>query len=91
MKPGEGGQRHPAERATGLRQADRAAGRLFEVNIDRVTRDYRVPRYAALPRHEWEGAMRHFQLLPLAVASLSLGVSAGSTEGALVASARAAH
>ena len=35
--------------------------------------------------------MRHFQLLSLAVAPLSLGVSAGSMEGALIASAGAAH
>ena len=35
--------------------------------------------------------MRHFQLLPLAVASLSSGVFAGSTEGALIAGPGAAH
>ncbi len=35
--------------------------------------------------------MRHFQLLPIAIAPLSFGVSAGSTQGALVASAGAAH
>lgn len=35
--------------------------------------------------------MRHFQLLSLAVAPLSLGMSAGSVERALVASAGAAH
>ncbi len=35
--------------------------------------------------------MRHFQLLPLPVASLSFGVFAGSPEGALVASTGATH
>lgn len=35
--------------------------------------------------------MRHFQLPPLAVAPLSFGVFAGSTEGSLVACAGAAH
>jgi len=35
--------------------------------------------------------MRHISLLPLAVAPLSFGVFAGSAEGALVASAGAAH
>ena len=35
--------------------------------------------------------MRHFQLLPLAIAPLSFGVSAGSMQSALVASAGAAH
>ena len=35
--------------------------------------------------------MRHISLLPLAVAALSFGVFAGSAEGALVASAGAAH
>jgi len=35
--------------------------------------------------------MRHFPLLPLAVAPLSFGVSTGSMGGALIASAGAAH
>lgn len=35
--------------------------------------------------------MRHFQPLPLSVASLSVSVSAGSVERALIASAGAAH
>jgi hypothetical protein len=35
--------------------------------------------------------MRHFELLPLAVAPLSVGVFAGSMEGALVASTGAAR
>jgi hypothetical protein len=35
--------------------------------------------------------MRHFQVLPLAVAPLSFSVFAGSTVGALVASTGAAH
>jgi len=35
--------------------------------------------------------MRHMLLSPLPVASLSFSMSAGSTEGALVASAGAAH
>jgi hypothetical protein len=35
--------------------------------------------------------MRHFRFSSLAVAPLSFGVSAGSTQGALVAGASAAH
>lgn len=35
--------------------------------------------------------MRHILVFPLSVAPLSFGVSAGSTKGALIASAGAAH
>ncbi|MGH8198922.1 MAG: hypothetical protein ACREVO_00915 [Steroidobacteraceae bacterium] len=35
--------------------------------------------------------MRHLQLFPIAIAPLSFGVSAGSEQGVLVASAGAAH
>jgi len=61
------------------------------VNIARLTRNNRMPRYAAPSCHEREGVMRHILFFSLAVAPLSFGVVAGPAEGTLVASAGAAH
>lgn len=91
MKPGKGGQRPAAERTAGLQETDRAARRLFGVNIDQLTRGDRMSRYAAPTCDDGKVVMRHFELLPLAITPLSFGMFAGSAEGALVASAGEAH
>ncbi len=85
------GRRSPStERAARMPQADGRTGRLFGVNIDRLVRTEKMPRYAAPVRHEGTALMRHLLSLPLPIAPLSFSMSMGSA-GGLVASAGAAH
>jgi hypothetical protein len=72
-------------------QADGRRGRPFGVNIDRLVRTEKMRRYAAPARHEGKALMRHLLPLPLPIAPLSFSMSTGSTGGALVAGAGAAH
>jgi hypothetical protein len=64
---------------------------LFGDNIARLAHAHQMPRYAAPAPQEGQAVMRHFAPVSLAVAPLSLGVFARSTEGALVACTGAAH
>jgi hypothetical protein len=91
MKPGKGRQWPSTERTAPLQETDGRTGRLFDVNIDRLARAQKMPRYAAPTRHEGKALMRHTLPSPLPVAPLSFSMSAGSTGGALVASAGAAY
>jgi hypothetical protein len=64
---------------------------LFGDNIARLAHAHQMPRYAAPAPQEGQAVMRHFAPVSLAVAPLSLGVFARSTDGALVACTGAAH
>ena len=65
-------------------------GQCLRCVIDQLAQDERTDRYPAASGAAFTSLMRHF-MLALSITALSLGMSAGSAEGALIVGASTAH